>query len=459
MKRSQEFGKFARRFNSRVAYFVPHSFLFAILLTFLAYFLGILVTYQGPFDMVRFWVSGVWNLLSFSMQMVLLVAAGFSVASAPPSQRLLRFLAGIPSTPRGGVMFLTAFAALCSLLHWGLGIIAGAFLAREMGRKIPHVDYPLLVASAFIGMCAGNLGIFSSDPLVIRKAAPFLEKAMGVAPNSEATWTLAAVAGFLMGVGGVMGVLGLICPEDGEATPPESQLLERFEREERAEEVSIAAEREIHQRGGLSFGVWLEHSRWPVWLLSIMGFSYVVFWFYGRGFVLNLNVLILALFTLALSFHDTPMHFLQSLESSARAAHGIIVQFPFYAGTQGMLASSGLVAMITGWVFSVATLAAYPTLLYLHAVLLNFFAPTSGSAWEIQGPLAVKAVQTLEMSLPRAIQSFCAGETVGNVIHPFWTIPLMGICGLSVRDIMGYCLIAFVLLSIVWVLCVNFLPV
>jgi short subunit fatty acids transporter len=218
MKRSQEFGKFARRFNSRVAYFVPHSFLFAILLTFLAYFLGILVTYQGPFDMVRFWVSGVWNLLSFSMQMVLLVAAGFSVASAPPSQRLLRFLAGIPSTPRGGVMFLTAFAALCSLLHWGLGIIAGAFLAREMGRKIPHVDYPLLVASAFIGMCAGNLGIFSSDPLVIRKAAPFLEKAMGVAPNSEATWTLAAVAGFLMGVGGVMGVLGLICPEDGEAT-------------------------------------------------------------------------------------------------------------------------------------------------------------------------------------------------------------------------------------------------
>jgi short-chain fatty acids transporter len=97
MKRSQEFGKFAKKFNSRVAYFVPHSFLFAILLTFLAYFLGILVTYQGPFDMVRFWVSGVWNLLSFSMQMVLLVAAGFSVASAPLSQRVLRRLAGIPS--------------------------------------------------------------------------------------------------------------------------------------------------------------------------------------------------------------------------------------------------------------------------------------------------------------------------------------------------------------------------
>ena len=221
----------------------------------------------------------------------------------------------------------------------------------------------------------------------------------------------------------------------------------------------MAAEREILQRGKLSFGVWLEHSRWPVWLLSIMGFSYLVFWFYGKGFILNLNILILALFTLALSFHHTPMHFLRSLESSARAAHGIIVQFPFYAGNQGMLASSGLAALATGWVFSVASTAAYPTLLYLHAVLLNFFAPTSGSAWEIQGPLAVKAAQSLEMSLPRALQAFSAGETVGNVIHPFWTIPLMGICGLSVRDIMGYCLIAFVLLSMVWILCVNFLPV
>jgi short-chain fatty acids transporter len=459
MRRSQEFARLARRFNSRVSYFVPHSFLFAILLTFLVYFLGVLVTYQGPFDMVRFWVGGVWTLLSFSMQMVLLVAAGFSVASAPVSRRVLRRLAGIPSTPRGGVMFLTALTALCSLLHWGLGIIVGAFLSREMGRRMPQADYPLLVAGAFIGMCAGNLGIFSSDPLVVRKAAPFLEKAMGLAPNAEPAWNLAALAGFLAGAVGVTAFLGWICPGGSEAAPPGPQLLERFEREDRAEEVSMAAEREFHGRGKLPFGVWLEHSRWPVWLISVMGFSYIVFWFYSRGFILNLNVLTLALFILALSFHDTPMHFLRSLEDSARAGHGIIVQFPFYAGTQAMLASSGLAALATGWVLSAATLASYPTLLFLHAVVLNLFAPASGSAWEIQGPLTAKAAQTLEMALPRAVQAFSAGETAGNVIHPFWTIPLMGICGLSVRDIMGYCLMAFVLLSAIWILCVNLLPV
>jgi short-chain fatty acids transporter len=459
MTRSQRFGILARKFNSRVSAFVPHSFLFAILLTFFTYFLGVLVTHQGPFDMVRYWVHGVWNLLSFAMQVVLLVAAGFSVATAPASQRILRLLAAIPSTPRGGVMFLTAFAALCSLLHWGLGILAGAFLAREMGRRIPHVDYPLLVAGAFIGMCAGNVGAFAADPLVIRKAIPFLEKAVGMSPNPGLPWSPIPLAGFLAGVTGVVGLLGLLCPEEKEANPPSPRLLERFEREDRAEEISIAAEREIHQKGKLPFGVWLEHSRWPAWLVSIMGFSYIVFWFYGRGFTLTLNIVIFILFTLALCLHDTPMHFLRSLESSARAAHGIIVQFPFYAGTQGMLASSGLVALGTRTVLAAAGAWTYPTLLYLHAVLLNFFAPTSGSAWQIQGPLVFNAAQSQEFNLSRVMEALSAGEMVGNVIHPFWTIPLMGICGLSVRDIMGYCLMGFVLLTGLWILWINFLPV
>ena len=50
------FQKFSRRFNSQVAFFVPHSFLFAILLSFAVYLLGIFVALQGPFDMVKYWV-------------------------------------------------------------------------------------------------------------------------------------------------------------------------------------------------------------------------------------------------------------------------------------------------------------------------------------------------------------------------------------------------------------------
>ncbi|MBI5967442.1 MAG: short-chain fatty acid transporter [Deltaproteobacteria bacterium] len=445
--------------NSQVAFFVPHSFLFVILLTFAAYMLGILKAYQGPFDMIKFWVNGFWNLLSFSMQMVIMVAAAFSVASVPIGQKVLRALAVIPKTPRGGMMFLTATIALLSWLHWGIGIVAGAFLAREMGRRIQQIDYPMLVACAYVGLCAGTFGLFAHEPLAVSKAGHFLEKAIGTIPLSQTSFSTMALVGFCLGTVAVTALMGIICPEGKEATPPNLEILRGFEEEERAEEASLVAEREMRQKGGMSFSVWLEHSRWPVWLISIMGFSYILYWFYGRGFDLNLNILNFVLLLLAFSLHDTPRRFLQSMERSARAVYGIIVQFPFYAGIQGMLASSGLAAIFFKWITSASTEAAYPLWVFIDAAFVNLFVPTSGGIWEIQGSLVVKAAQELNASIPRAINGFTAGEVIGNIIQPFWAIPLLGITGLSLRDIMGYCFVAFFVLSLIWILCVTFLPI
>jgi len=445
--------------NSQVASFVPHSFLFVILLTFAAYMLGILKAYQGPFDMVKFWANGFWNLLSFSMQMVIMVAAAFSVASVPIGQKVLRALAVIPKTPRGGMMFLTATIALLSWLHWGIGIVAGAFLAREMGRRIQQIDYPMLAACAYVGLCAGTFGLFAHEPLAVSKPGHFLEKAIGTISLSQTSFSTMALVGFCLGTVVVTALMGMICPEGKDATPPNLEILRGFEEEERAEEASSVTEREMRQKGGMSFSVWLEHSRWPVWLISIMGFSYIVYWFYGRGFELNLNILSLVLLFLALLLHDTPGRFLRSMEKSARAVYGIIVQFPFYAGIQGMLASSGLAAIFFKWITSASTEATYPFWVFIDAAFVNLFVPTSGGIWEIQGSLVVKTAQELNASIPRAINSFTAGEVIGNIIQPFWAIPLLGITGLSLRDIMGYCFVAFLVLSLIWILCVTFLPI
>ncbi len=101
----------------------------------------------------------------------------------------------------------------------------------------------------------------------------------------------------------------------------------------------------------------------------------------------------------------------------------------------------------------------FPLWTYLNAVVLNMFIPTPEGLWEIQGPLVAKAAQNLQASIPRAINAFTAGEIVGNVIQPFWALPLLGICGLSMRNIMGYCIAAFLILSVIWVLCITFLPI
>jgi len=451
--------KGARTLNSCLAFFIPHSFLLALLFTFVAYLMGIFLAYQGPFDMVKFWVGGFWNFLAFSMQMVLMILAGFSVASIPAGQKILRWLAAIPKTPRTGIMFMIALVAAFSWLHWGIGIVAGAFLAREMGRRIPNIDYPLLVASAYIGMCAGTFGAFAHEPLAISQAGHTLEKAIGIIPLAQTSFSTMALSGFALGTISVIILMGMICPKEADVVPPVPEILTRFEEEDLAELTSLIAEKELKQRGRIPLGVWLEHSRWPVWLISIMGFSYIVYWFYGRGFDLNLNILNFVLLFLAISLHGTPMRFLKSMERSGRPVFGIIVQFPFYAGIQGMMASSGLAAILFKWFVASSTAATYPLWVFLDAVLVNFFVPTSEAIWEIQGPLVIKAAQDLGAAIPRAINAFTAGEVIGNLIQPFWAIPLLGICGLSIRDIMGYCLLTFLLLSSVWIFCVAFLPI
>jgi len=451
--------KSAKNFNGKVAPFVPHPFLLAILFTFIAYFLGIFLAYQGPFDMVKFWVNGFWSFLAFAMQMVLMVLTGFSVASVPMGRKIFRFLAAIPRNPRQAIMFVVLVSAFSSWIHWGIGMVTGSFLAREIGRRMAQVDYPLLVASAYIGMVAGSFGLFVPGPLEVSRAGHLLEKTMGVIPLSQTSFSAVVLTGSILGILIVTYLLGLICPGEKEAVHLEPTVWQRFEEEDIAEEAGIIFEKNLREKGNLPLGTWLEHSRWPVWLMAVMGFSFMVYWFYGRGFDLNLNILNFILLLLALALHETPMRFLKSMERSARPIFGIIVQFPFYAGIQGMLTSSGLATILFKWFISFSTAATFPIWVYLNAAMVNLFVPTSEGIWDIQGPLMANFGRLSGGDLARAINAFTAGEVMGNLIQPFWAIPILGICGLSMRDIMGYCLLAFSLLSLIWIFGVTFLPI
>ena len=55
------FDKWARRW-------MPNPMLFAILLTFVTYILGLILTQSGPFQMIQHWYKGFWVLLTFGMQ-------------------------------------------------------------------------------------------------------------------------------------------------------------------------------------------------------------------------------------------------------------------------------------------------------------------------------------------------------------------------------------------------------
>lgn len=457
--RVSTFPKFVLFFSRKLAFFIPHSFILVLLLTFLTYFLGIFWAYHGPFDMVRFWAQGFWSFLAFSMQMVIMILASFSIASVPFIRKTMRGLVAFFKTPRSAVMFLTATTGIISWVHWGMGMVAGAVMAREMGRKIPGIDYPLLVSSAYSGLWAGSFGPFAFAPLAVSQPGHFLEKFIGVIPLSLTSFSPMIISISAIGIIIVTLIMGLICPNQAEAVPPNPQVLKLFDEEDAAEDEFLIAEKKLKERGLNSLDLWLEHSRWPVWWVSLMAFSYLVYWFYGRGWELDLNLLNLILFILALLLHDTPARFLSSMERSIRPIYGIIVQFPFYAAIQGMLISSGLAIIFFQRLVKASTATSYFISLYLNALVVNFFIPTSEGIWEAQGLLVVKSAQSSGVSLTQAINVFTAGELLANLIQPFWTIPILGICGLAMREIMGYCLWNFLTLSLIWITCFTFWPI
>ena len=121
---------------------LPDPFLFAVILTIVVFIAAMIATGLGPIAMVGAWGadSGFWSLLSFSMQMALVLVLGSAMASAKPVKKLLGKLAGLAHNNFQAILITTMVATVCSWLNWGFGLIAGALLAKEVAKRVPTVD-------------------------------------------------------------------------------------------------------------------------------------------------------------------------------------------------------------------------------------------------------------------------------------------------------------------------------
>ena len=169
--------------------YMPDASIFAVVLTFIAFILGITLTDQGPMQMIQNWYKGLWELLGFSMQMSLIVITGSCVANAPLVKRWIDGLAGIPNSGRSAAFLVTFVSVVVSFVHWGLSLIVGAILAKELARnlrlkRIPF-EYGLLAAGAYVGQMTWQGMLSSSVGLFIAMPGHVLEKTMGIVPMSQ----------------------------------------------------------------------------------------------------------------------------------------------------------------------------------------------------------------------------------------------------------------------------------
>ncbi|WP_024890182.1 short-chain fatty acid transporter [Luteimonas huabeiensis] len=406
--------------------YLPDAYVFVLIFTALAAAAALAVERTPPLELVRYWGNGFWELLGFSMQMLLVLVTGFILARTPPVARMLAAMASRCRTPRNAIVVVTLVAMLANWINWGFGLVIGALFAREVARHV-RVDYRLLVASAYSGFLVWHGGLSGSIPLTIATEGHFLQDAMGLIPTSEtifAPFNLLILA--LLAIA-VPLINRAMTPPDRDAvvfTPPEDPAPPTLDRD-------------------ATPAVRLEHG----WLLSVAigaaGLVYLVDHFAGGG-GLNLNIVNYGFLMLGIVLHRTPARLLAALQEAIKGGAGIVVQFPFYAGIMAILVGSGLATTLSEWFVSFASASTLPLWTFLSAGLINMFVPSGGGQWAVQAPVMIPAAQALDADLARVAMAVAWGDAWTSMLQPFFALPLLAIAGLKIKDIMGYCLMLLI---------------
>lgn len=419
--------------------YLPDPFLFCILLTLVVYVGGMLMTNQGPIAMINHWYSGFWNLLAFSMQMVLVLVTGHTLAQAPIMQKALQALAKPANTPAKAILFVNFFASVACLLNWGFGLVVGALYARQLAKDVKGVDYRLLIASAYAGFLVWHGGFSGSIPLTLATASPELAKiTMGVVVDPVSTSTTIFSTFNMVIVLVLLFTVPFIClfmhpdPQSTISADP-STFKDTARHVDTADANKTPAD-------------WMENSYLFSLLVGLLGLVFVVSYFYQSGFELNLNIVNFIFLFAAIILHGTPRHFLDAISEATKGASGIILQFPFYAGIMGMMTGanaegiSGAILM-SNWFVDIATTTTFPLFTFLSAGLVNFFVPSGGGHWAVQAPIMMPAGAALGVPVAKTAMAIAWGDAWADMIQPFWALPALAIAGLGARDIMGYCII------------------
>ncbi|MUG32859.1 short-chain fatty acid transporter [Psychrobacter sanguinis] len=413
--------------------YLPDTYILAIILTVIVFLSGMIFAGQSPIEMSNHWGEGFSSLFNFGMQMALVLITGFTLAQTPIVKKLLGKITTIPKTPRQSIILVALVSFVSCYINWAFGLVVGALLAREMGRRVKGVHFPLIVAAAYSGEIIR--GPSSSIPLVIATPGHFMEEQIGIISVSQtlfSSWNIAISALILLALVTLFAFI-------------------KVKKEDVIEFVDDIEHEDVKETQGVatSFAERLENSRVINWILAIIPILFIGDLIISGSFSLNLDTVIIIFLALALILQKNPMAFLDTVKDAVVAARGIIIQFPLYAGVAGMMASSGLVDIVATAFINAATPETFPLMTFLSAGLVNFFIPSGGGQWAVQGPVMMQAAYAMGADIPQSIMAFAWGDAWTNQIQPFWALPLLGVAGLSARDIMGYCLIWFALSGVI----------
>jgi short-chain fatty acids transporter len=472
---------------------MPDPFLLAVLLTVVAVIAVFLaVPHTSPGGLLDAWYGGVWgpkNIFAFALQMIIILVAGYTLAEAPLVQRGLDRIAAIPKSQLQAALVCFFAAAIASLLNWGLGLVVGALVARRVALRMPDLHFGYLVAAGYAGFIVWASGFSSSIALANTDPTSTLNVIHTLTGRNLTLFDAIGQPANWVPVVVMLGVVPLLLRAMQPSTilRPDRALFEQDEVDRadrrgdrgRPEEGAGTAGADDGAGGkgtmpptgdGGAAGTVETSRRAPagtaaaekptpaqrlenMWLINVLLAAAGLAYFVRSGFTVDITAMVMLFTVLGLLLHWTPARFIGAFTNAAKTAGPLVLQYPLYGGVIALLGYApakdvhSLAVVISNGISSAANGTTLPFFHFLASNVITLFVPSGGGHWAVQGPVAVQSAidlhQTSAGDLGKLSMAVAAGEQVANMIQPFWLLPVLAIAKLSVRDVMGFTVVLF----------------
>jgi short-chain fatty acids transporter len=455
LQRAPAIERMGHNISGSVEKWFPDPFLFAVILLFIVFIVAMIVQGVNPYQCMAFMYQGFWGFLAFAMQMCLILLLGYAIAFHPAVGRGIKNICSLPKNGKQAAALVALMACIFSWINWGLGLVVGALMAREMARNAHArgmpVHYPVLCAAGYSGLgLIWHWGLSGSAPLLSNVPGHFLEGLIGLVPANETIFSSYAIINSIIILIFAMVVSYLLHPARAERCRGldyyAPQLLEEGAAAEKPKMVSVADK--------------VENNRWIAIITACLMIGAMVWWFGTKGFMkgLNLDSVNFIFILIGLALYHNPIAYAKAIYRGASAVGGIILQFPFYAGIQGVMKFSGLAHTMASGLAKLATPYSMPVIAWLIGGIINLFIPSGGGEFMTVGDIVLGASQAIGAPAGQTIIAYAAGDAWTNLFNPFWAIALLAITQVRARDMFGYCIAMLILAIIPYALGLTFVP-
>jgi short-chain fatty acids transporter len=422
--------KFAQHLGTLVPDATSASVILMLVVAVAALALG-----TAPGAVVDAYYRGLWMLLPFTMQMTLILVLSAVVSGTPFFRRLVVALARTPRTLTQVIAFSVLLDATASYFYWGLGlalapVIAIHFAAAAEERGI-SVDFPFLLATVIAAQSVWQFGLSSSGPLLMATRGHFLESTVGVMDLRTTIWSTPAILMVVAFPIALIVVARMLMPR-------QAQPLSRFPD---AHALAAAADvpAEVSDTStARGFSAWTERSPLIIVVLVAALLSWLYHHFVTRGLGLDLNAMNTMLLVVALVLHRSSTEFSRAIRHAVTVCWPVLVLYHFYGGVAGLLQFTSVGERLAGAFAAWSTPLTFTLLTATASSIVAVFIPSSGGQWVVQGFVTSRAAAAVGTTPQHGLLAMSVGDTVGNLMSPFWPVLVAGIARVDFRTFFGY---------------------